>query len=160
MTATGFVPENETVASRSVGYTRMNGPLQLTNGPLQPNTTTLPYRGTSAGGGYSTVADLLHFANALETGKLLNASYTKLLTTGKVVMPESIPPDLSLYAYGFGDQTMNGTRCFGHSGGAPGMSGDLEICPASDYVIAVLANVDPPAADDVSGFVVSRLPLH
>jgi CubicO group peptidase (beta-lactamase class C family) len=160
MTSTGFAPENEMVASRSVGYTRVNGPLQLTNGPLQPNTDTLPYRGTSAGGGYSTVADLLRFANALDAGRLLDASYTKLLTTGKVVMPESIPPDLSLYAYGFGDQTMNGTRCFGHSGGAPGMSGDLKICPVPNYVTAVLANVDPPAADDISGFVVNRLPLH
>jgi hypothetical protein len=75
-------------------------------------------------------------------------------------MPESIPPDLSLYAYGFGDQTMNGTRCFGHSGGAPGMSGDLKICPVPNYVTAVLANVDPPAANDISGFVVNRLPLH
>jgi CubicO group peptidase (beta-lactamase class C family) len=153
MTATGFAPEYQTVARRSVGYTRMNG-------PLQPNTDTLPYRGTSAGGGYSTVADLLRFANALDAGKLLDANHTKLLTTGKVVMPESIPPDLSLYAYGFGDQTMNGTRCFGHSGGAPGMSGDLEICPVPNYVTAVLANVDPPAADDISGYVVSRLPLH
>jgi len=40
---------------------------------LQANTDTLPYRGTSAGGGYSTVEDLLKFASAVENHKLLDA---------------------------------------------------------------------------------------
>jgi D-alanyl-D-alanine carboxypeptidase len=51
---------------------------------FRPNTDTLPYRGTSAGGGYSTVQDLLKFANALEEHKLLNPEFTEMLTTGKV----------------------------------------------------------------------------
>src|SRR5437667_8607230 len=42
----------------------------------RPNTATLPPRGTSAGGGYSTVEDLLRFSNALLGRKLLNAEYT------------------------------------------------------------------------------------
>jgi len=49
-------------------------------------------------------------------------------------------------------------HCFGHGGGAPGMNGDLEICPGPGYVIAVLANLDPPAASRVSDFVLNRLP--
>jgi len=77
MTASGSEPENEVVADRSVGYTRMAG-----NG-LHPNTDTLPYRGTSAGGGYSTVEDLLKFANALQDHKLLNPEFTDMLTTGR-----------------------------------------------------------------------------
>ena len=32
----------------------------------------------------------------------------------------------------------------------PGMNGDLEICPGPGYIIAVLSNVDPPAAGRVS----------
>jgi D-alanyl-D-alanine carboxypeptidase len=47
---------------------------------------------------------------------------------------------------------------YGHSGGAPGMNGDLKIFPQSGYVIAVLSNLDPPAANRVSDFIVSRLP--
>jgi len=39
------------------------------------------------------------------------------------------------------------------------MNGDLKICPAPGYVIAVLANLDPPAAQRVSDFVATRLPL-
>lgn len=150
MSATGSQPESTPVAQRSVGYT-------LIGKTEQPNTDTLPYRGTSAGGGYTTVGDLLRFANALQANQLLDAKYTRLLTTGKVAMP-SFPDRPREYAFGFVDRTFDGERCFGHDGGAPGMSGDLEICPGAGYVIAVLANVDPPAADAVSQFVVSRLP--
>jgi len=147
MTSTGSEPEDQTVADRSVGYTKMGS-----NTQWHPNADTLPYRGTSAGGGYSTVEDLLRFANALQNHKLLNADYTELLTTGKVDTPRG------RYGYGFGDQTINGTRCFGHGGGAPGMNGDLEICPGPGYVIAVLSNMDPPAAGRESDFVTNRLP--
>ena len=117
-----------------------------------PNTGTLPYRGSSAGGGYSTVEDLTRFAEALRTHKLLDLLYTDMLTTGKPGTPERS------YAYGFEDRLMNGIRCFGHGGGAPGMNGDLRICPGAGYVVAVLANLDPPAASRVSGFIVNRLP--
>lgn len=147
MTSTASEPEDQLVADRSVGYTRFGG-----NG-LQPNTDTLPYRGTSAGGGYSTVEDLLKFATALQTNKLLDAKHTELLTTGKVETPGG-----GKYAYGFQEEIVNGARCFGHGGGAPGMNGQLKICPGPGYVIAVLANMDPPAADRIADFITNRLP--
>ena len=52
-------------------------------------------------GGYSTVADLLKFATALQSHQLLNAEHTELLTTGKTETGGS------KYAFGFqgrGDQ--------------------------------------------------------
>jgi D-alanyl-D-alanine carboxypeptidase len=55
---------------------------------------------------------------------------------------------------------INGIRGFGHGGGAPGMNGDLKICPGPAYVVAVLSNMDPPAAGHVSGFITNRLPEH
>jgi len=146
MTGTDSEPEDQAVSDRSVGYTKFGG-----NG-LQRNTDTLPYRGTSAGGGYSTVEDLSRFATALQTNKLLNAQYTELLTTGKV------DTGRGKYAFGFQDEVINGTRCFGHGGGAPGMNGELKICPASGYVLVVLANLDPPAASRIADFVTNRLP--
>jgi D-alanyl-D-alanine carboxypeptidase len=148
MTSSGSEPEDVAVPDRSIGYSRMGGP------ELHPNTDTLPYRGTSAGGGYSTVEDLLKFANALEGHKLLNAEFTDMLTTGKV------DGRGSRYAFGFEDQIINSVRCFGHGGGAPGMNGDLEICPGPAYVVAVLSNMDPPAASQISNFVANRLPEH
>jgi D-alanyl-D-alanine carboxypeptidase len=150
MTSTGSLSEDENVASRSIGYTAMGG------GDLHPNTDTLPYRGTSAGGGYSTVEDLQRFAAALLDHKLLNAEYTDLLTTGKVETPGR-----GKYAFGFSDQgAESGARHFGHGGGAPGMNGDLQIYPQSGYVIAVLSNLDPPAASRVSDFIGNRLPKN
>jgi hypothetical protein len=63
------------------------------------------------------------------------------------------------YAYGFQDRVVDGVHLYGHGGGAPGMNGDLHIEPLSGYVVAVLANLDPPAAQSISEFVVNRLPL-
>lgn len=145
MTSTGSEPEDSVVAHRALGY-------MSAAGTVEPNTATLPWRGTSAGGGYSTVRDLLRFADALRAHKLLDAHHTELLTTGKVETPGG-----GKYAYGFGDNTRNGVRCVGHNGGAPGMNGDLEICD-NGYVVAVLANMDPPAAGRISDFIGNRLP--
>lgn len=148
MIATGSEPEDQVVADRSVGYMRSDSASWI------PNNDTLPYRGTSAGGGYSTVEDLLKFAIALQTNKLLRQQYTEMLTTGKVDTPNG-----GKYAYGFQEATVNGTRCFGHGGGAPGMNGELKICPGPAYVVAVLANLDPPAATRVADFITNRLPV-
>jgi CubicO group peptidase (beta-lactamase class C family) len=147
MTSTASLPEDAMVPIRSIGYTR-----DQAGSPLVPNTATLPYRGTSAGGGYSTVGDLLRFATALRAHKLLNATYSELLTTGKV------DAGRGKYAYGFQDQVVDGVRLIGHGGGAPGMNGDLAIDPRSGYVVAVLSNLDPPAAQRVSEFIESRMP--
>jgi len=146
MISTGSEPEDKAVSNRSIGYMKLDSTVWTSN------TDTLPYRGTSAGGGYSMVEDLARFAEALEGHKLLDALYTEMLTTGKPGTPDRS------YAYGFEDRMFNGTRCLGHGGGAPGMNGDLKICPGPGYVIAVLANLDPPAASRVSDFVANRLP--
>jgi CubicO group peptidase (beta-lactamase class C family) len=148
MNATASEPEDQVVADRSVGYMRPDGT------GWQRNTDTLPYRGTSAGGGYSTVEDLLQFATALQTNKLLKPQYTEMLTTGRVETTFG-----GKYAYGFQEFSVNGTRCFGHGGGAPGMNGELMICPGPGYVVAVLSNLDPPAATRVADFIANRLPI-
>jgi D-alanyl-D-alanine carboxypeptidase len=149
MASTASLPEDSAVAARSTGYMRD----ESGGTALVSNAETLPYRGTSAGGGYSTVGDLLRFATALREHRLLNEQYTTLLTTGKVAALGG------KYAYGFIDRTVGGTRVVGHGGGAPGMNGDLAIDPQSGYVVAVLSNLDPPAAQRVSTFVVNRLPI-
>ncbi len=149
MTRSGSVPEGRWVPGRSIGYMKPPGTTEWI-----PNNDTLPYRGTSAGGGYSTVQDLARFARALLSHELLGADSTKLLITGKV---ESWPG--AKYAYGFDDsRDADGNGWVGHGGGAPGMNGDLRIYPKSGYVVAVLANMDPPAAQRISEYLDPRLP--
>ncbi len=147
MTRSGSEPECEAVPDRAIGYMRPQG-----GGDWTPNTDTLPYRGTSAGGGYSTVRDLMKFADALMRHRLLNTRYTKLLITAKVDSGGG-----RKYAYGFEDGRKDGIGAVGHGGGAPGMNGDLRIYPQSGYVVAVLSNLDPPAAQKVSAFLDLRL---
>ncbi len=136
MRSTASEPEDAKVPGRSVGYTKGDGTT------WKPNTDTLPYRGTPAGGGYSTVEDLERFALALENHVLLDAEHTALLVT-----PKPIEGSRSQYAYGIGNEDLEGLTCFGHGGGAPGMNGALSICPKDGYVIVVLSNLDPPAAE-------------
>jgi CubicO group peptidase (beta-lactamase class C family) len=148
MTATGSEPEDVVFPNRAIGYLKAPGATGW-----QPNTGTLPYRGTAAGGGYTTVEDLLRFANAVTNHRLLNAQFTSLLTTGKVAAPQG------QYAYGFYDLIIGGIRAVGHAGGAPGQSGDVLMFPESGYVVAVLANMDgsaPPIARFVANRVLAR----
>lgn len=153
MTSTDSAPQSELLENRAIGYMRrrmLAGFLRIGGG--QPNTGTLPYRGGAAGGGYSTVEDLLRFANALESHILLNEHYTDLLLAPKIDLGPA------QYAYGFGIWTENGITSVGHNGGAPGMNGVLRMYRDSGYVIAVLANQDPPAAEKIADLIAKRLP--
>jgi len=146
MTSTGSGTEDKAIPNLSVDYTKMGATHWI------PNTDTPTNGGTPAGGGFSTAGDLLRFANALRENKLLDAQHTKLMTTGTVANP------FGLDAYGFGVETVNGNQCFGHNGSSRGVNGDLEMCEDSSYTVVVLANVDPPAAEQVSRFIIGRLP--
>jgi CubicO group peptidase (beta-lactamase class C family) len=150
MSSTDSLPESVDVPNRSIGYWRPYPGA----GYWQPNTWLLPWRGTAAGGGYSTVGDLARFADALTSHQLLDADSTELLITGKV----SLGPGVQ-YAFGFLDlRDEDGNGSVGHGGGFPGMNGDLRIYLRSGYVVAVLANVDPPAAQRISDYLDPRLP--
>jgi hypothetical protein len=85
---------------------------------------------------------------------LLDAEHAGLLLNGKVDRPGG-----DKYAYGFGDSEEGGVHCYGHSGGAPGMNGELKFCPQTGYIIAILANLDPPAAQRPVAFLANRLPM-
>jgi D-alanyl-D-alanine carboxypeptidase len=146
MTRTASDPEDVAVPDRAIGYMGMGE-------SSKPNTETLPYRGTSAGGGYTTVEDLLRFAKALTEHKLLNEHYTELMTTAK---PETGDAN---YAYGFQDEVVGGVRSFGHGGGAPGMNGNLQIFPQTGYVVVALANMDR-GAQRASSWISARLPAN
>ena len=152
MTSTDSLPESEVVPSRSVGYTAPFFGSRL----RQPNTDWLPWRGTAAGGGYSTVGDIARFADALTSHRLLSPGSSELLLAGKVDLGYGFR-----YAFGFFDaRDATGNGWVGHGGGAPGMNGDLRIYPRSGYVVVVLANLDPPAAQRMADYLDPRLPTE
>jgi CubicO group peptidase (beta-lactamase class C family) len=149
MKASGSFPKDEKVPNLAVGYTRRGE-----DGKLVNNWDTLPWRGMSAGGGDSTVGDLLRFAEALRSHKLLNAQLTETVIIGK---RQPGPNANRKYAYGFEEHFVSGHRVVGHGGGAPGMNGMLDVLMDNGYTVVVLANLDPPAAQNVASYISERL---
>jgi CubicO group peptidase (beta-lactamase class C family) len=141
MTHTDSRPETEHVPGRAIGYTKgARG--------LEANTSTLPWSGTSAGGGYSTVGDLRLFADALQSGKLLDPALLQQATT-----------DQTHTGYGFGFYVLK-DGVYGHGGGSPGMNGEMHVIPKKGYVIVVLANRDPFTATNMENYIETSLPVE
>ena len=115
---TGSLPESVDVPGRATAYMRREG-------AWVDAADTLPYRGTAAGGGYSTAGDLLKFARALLDGTLLPPE----------LVAEATRNQTPWYGYGFMSREQEGVRMFGHGGGAPGMNGDLRVYPAQGLVV-------------------------
>ena len=72
MTRTGFFDVDSLPPWAAVGYT--TGDPDRRDGPVHPNTETLPGRGSPAGGSYSTVGDLLRYVHAQRTGIITGTS--------------------------------------------------------------------------------------
>jgi CubicO group peptidase (beta-lactamase class C family) len=138
------------VPNLAIGYTHQDPDGGANSGAWRNNLLMLPARGGPAGGGYSTVEDLLRFASALRRHRLLSPQMTATVLEGKVALRTRV---FARYGYGFGSDIVEGVRVVGHSGGAPGINGQLDMYPDLGYTVAVLANYDPPAASQVAGLV-------
>jgi len=114
MNDTGAYESDAIVPKRATNYTRDD------DGTLRTNIYLRPGRGSSAGGGYSTVGDLLRFTR--DARKVLSAeSFDRLIGANPMV---------------------------GWAGGSPGVNGVIEM--SGGYTLIVLANYDPPAAEEVA----------
>jgi CubicO group peptidase (beta-lactamase class C family) len=144
MEATDAFERDARTPDLATGYTYRlpDDPADLTfedvlAGPV-PNDFFLSPRGTSAGGGYSTVEDLLAFDRALRSGTFVAPAMVTTLIDGKV----DTPRPGTRYAYGFVDDRSGAERVVGHSGGAPGINGNLDMYWDANATIVVLANTD------------------
>jgi CubicO group peptidase (beta-lactamase class C family) len=148
MRSTGHLPESATLPRRAVAYMGAGSNLRRAD-------ETLPFRGTSAGGGYSTAGDLHRFIDAVVSHQLLKADTLRTLISGGITTADG-----EFHRYDFGGTVQGTGRFVGHGGGAPGMNGDLKHFLDSGYTLIVLANRDPNVATYVSNFVARRLPAE
>jgi CubicO group peptidase (beta-lactamase class C family) len=120
----------------AVGYEKEHGPQGTT---YRNNLYQHVVRGGPAGGGYSTVGDLLKFGEALRQGKLLRTESLE-----KLWRPY---PELSSPSYGLGFAVNEGPagRVVGHGGGFPGISASLKMYLDRGYTVVVLANLGEAA---------------
>ena len=137
MTASGSGSQEDVTPWLATGYFR-EGAFATS---WKANWMTLPFKGSPAGGGYSTNGDLLRFAAALRSGKLVkDATLQKMFADG-------VPAGPGKYAAGFGERASNGRSIRGHSGGAPGMSANLAIVWETGAAVAITSNQgDTPTA--------------
>ncbi len=143
MTHTACIPRTKVGHGVAIGYTG-----------AVANTAGLPPRGTSAGGCYSTVGDMLRFANALESHRLLGAALTRTLTTAKVKLGPA-----QEYGYGFGIRLgpKGAPPTIWHNGGSPGVGAEIDINPGLGYTVVVLANRGYPTIQPAIDAVLNQL---
>lgn len=143
MTSTGAEPESVLVVDRAHAYTKAGG-------QWIRETASLPWRGTAAGGGYTTARDLMKFATALTDGTLLSAK-----SLDEATRPQNIK---AWYGYGFMVSGEGVDRQFGHEGGAPGSNAILNVRPGRGYTVIGLSNFDPSTMANIVNFATRRLP--
>jgi len=130
---------DDPVENVAVGYAWFDDdPLGLR--PRRPNWAYLGRRGTPAGGGYSTAADMVRFSQALRGGRLVRSETAARLTAVQNGLPH--------YGYGFQLSTIGGRDVVGHDGGGSGsgINSDLFWFRDGSWTVAVMGNYDAPAA--------------
>jgi CubicO group peptidase (beta-lactamase class C family) len=137
MTAT--VPDDpaKIIPHRARAYERTNaGTLQ--NAPFFDSSDRLP-----GGGWLSTSADLVRFAAAVMSGKLVTAAGLEEMWN-----PLSRNADSSGYGLGWGVGELAGHRIVGHNGGQVGSSTSLKLVPDRELAVAVMTNVEGASLDE------------
>jgi CubicO group peptidase (beta-lactamase class C family) len=120
MKGAAFLASDHLPADAAIGYTRHAASVTLTD-----NRAMHGIAGSGAGGCYATAADLIAFDGALRTNRLTDAAMTAWVLESAVADGRNRGP-------------------LGVAGGAPGTNAILES--DGTWTVAVVANLDPPAA--------------
>ncbi len=124
MNHSGFDFTNLRDAQKTTGYFLLAGN-KVNRAPIVDS--TIAY---SAGSLYSTVEDLYKWERAITTGKLLKpASWQAVFT-----------PVKNNYGYGWGIDTLYGTKMTAHSGGIHGFSSFMLRFPAEELTVIAIDN--------------------
>lgn len=133
MTGSGYDSNSALIPRRAAGYSARQGGPAVNAAFLH---MSIPH---GAGALYSTTEDLHRWNQALFGGKVLSvASLAKMLTPAK-----------NDYAFGIAVTKVAGRTRYSHNGGINGFNSHLAYYPESGVTVAVLANVNGPAAEDL-----------
>jgi D-alanyl-D-alanine carboxypeptidase len=132
MASSGFLELDRDPPRVATGYADAPG------GERRSNAFFLPVRGAPFTCAYATAGDLVRFAEALRSGRLLGGGALKSLWTGRVDYTE---PG-GRYGYGCVVKNYNGVRIVAHGGGWVGITDRFEIYPDLGYTVAILTNID------------------
>lgn len=135
-------------------------PLGMENTGMDSNSAIIPRKATGYAPGKDGIVraeyvnmDIPHGAGALysTTGDLLK--WQRGLFGGKLLKPDSLTeyltPALSKYALGVVVDEDDGGRLYSHSGGIEGFNSWLAYDPDRKITVAVLANLNGPAANKI-----------
>jgi len=114
----------------AVGYLKMAHSDTWVN-----NYYTSGIKGGPAGGGYSTVADLYNFSQALNNFSLLSKEMTEQVYSNKVQFNSP-----TWYSYGFVVSGAKGNRVIGHNGASLGVDARLDMHLDKGITVIILAN--------------------
>lgn len=140
LVATTYCDTRTLMAHRARGYDAVG--VDFLNAPYVSMTT--PFSGV---GLCSTAGDLVTWARALRSGKVLSRESYRLMTTPVGPAARASPP------YGFGVWVIEseGRRYVSHLGQIPGFNAVLSDVPSESLTIAVLTNTSGSRASTVGG---------
>ncbi|HET8940723.1 MAG TPA: serine hydrolase [Rudaea sp.] len=134
MTSSGFDSVDEIVPGLAVGYYHDDGVFSRT---WKANWALSVYKGSPAGGGYSTNADLLRFAQAMHAGRLLKS------TTLAKMFDGAVPAGPGSIGAGIDERLSHGRHIRGHQGGIEGTTANLEMVWETGAAVALTSNEGP-----------------
>ena len=143
---------------RATGYTRTDADVFGLD-PRVPNSDRVHGAGNGAGGEYVSAADLLRFADAAASGRLLRRATFDTLVAAAAQVPFGGPYADERYAYGFVTRTVGAHRTFGHAGGGMGwgICARVDATDDGEWGVAVTSNFDPPACEEVARSAIDAL---
>jgi D-alanyl-D-alanine carboxypeptidase len=134
---------------RGISVPPPSGTFRPPAGPLRP-AIEAALRGNSAGGCYSTAADMQRFFASLLSAKLTSAAMRDVLLSAQIVaMPAQDGRPARSHGLGFGVGSYSEHKWAGHNGGTLGVNVEAMTFFDDSTTVIIMANRDPPMASEL-----------
>lgn len=152
---TGYGSASGRPANAAVGWIKdeVSDPLGL--GAWHPNDSRIGgYRGSPAGGGYSTARDMQRLIHGIATGKVVRPQTLDAMLADRVKVGSRLGA-----ALGFMWRGKQDISAFGHAGGGgnAGVSTAVYATPDGEWDIVVLSNFSSPSGEMLAGDIIDLL---